>query len=258
MIDGNIKVNYIFLIKIIITVSLITYIVYSCNIDMLASTLSNINISLACLTFIVLQSVLLVGGINLWLLMNSISPVPLKAFMRAYTYGYAVNLFSPGQLGDISVALFLKKDGIYYSHSGLAYAIDKLISLMFVLSTGYIGARFILKDFAGQKWLFGIPIICVACATVGMWLIMYMPYDIGRIGRIKQFVNSMYKEVMLWDHKCKAIIYNITLTIVRWLMVSVTYYLAFRACGIEAKWPEVGIIPIMATLIGYIPISVGG
>ena len=89
-------------------------------------------------------------------------------------------------------------------------------------------------------------------------LILYIPYDTGMIGRVKQFIKSMYKEAMLWDAKYKAIIVNIILTIIRWLVLSITYYLAFRAFGIEAKWPEVGIIPIISTLIGYIPISVGG
>jgi len=254
----KVKVNYIFLIKVIITVSFITYLIYSCNIAMLASTLSSINISLAGLAFIILPLVLVLGGINLWLLMNSISHIPLMVFMRAYSYGYAVNLFSPGQLGDISVALFLKKDGIYYSHSTLAYVIDKAISLIFVLSMGYIGAKFLLKGFAGPKWLFGVPLICGACAMACILLILYIPDNTGRIGRVKQFIKNTYKEAILWDGKYKAIMRNVTLTIVRWLVLSMTYYLAFRAFGIEAKWPEVGIIPIIATLIGYIPISVGG
>jgi uncharacterized protein (TIRG00374 family) len=89
-------------------------------------------------------------------------------------------------------------------------------------------------------------------------LIVYMPSDTGRIGRVKQFIKNTYKEAVLWDAKYTLILLNIALTIIRWLVLSVTYYLAFRAFGIEAKWPEVGIIPIISTLIGYIPISVGG
>jgi len=244
--------------KIVITTSLITYLMYSSNIAMLAATLSNIKLSLAGLTFIILPLVLCIGGINLWLLMNSISRIPLNIFIRAYSYAYAVNLFSPGQLGDISVALFLKKNGVYYSHSTLAYAVDKFISMMFAISIGYIGVRFLLTDLAGQIWIFAIPVICVICAMTCVVLIVYMPSDTGRIGRVKQFIKNTYKEAVLWDAKYTLILLNIALTIIRWLVLSVTYYLAFRAFGIEAKWPEVGIIPIISTLIGYIPISVGG
>lgn len=252
------KINYIFITKVIITASLIAYLIYSCNITMLVSTLSHINISLAVLTFILMPMVLLIGGINLWLLMNSISNIPLNIFIRAYSYGYAVNLFSPGQLGDISVALFLKKNGIYYSHSTLAYAVDKFISMMFAISLGYIGARFILADLAVPPWIFGIPLICAICAMVCFMLILYIPNATGLIGRVKQFIKGTYKEAILWDAKYRAIILNSVLTIIRWLALSVIYYLAFRAFGIDAKWPEVGIIPIISTLIGYIPISVGG
>jgi uncharacterized protein (TIRG00374 family) len=258
MLEGRIKINYVFLIKLVITSALIAYLLHSCNITILASTLSNINLPLAVVTFILLPVVLFIGGINLWLMMNSISTIPLKVFIRAYSYGYAVNLFSPGQLGDISVALFLKKDGIYYSHSTLAYAVDKFISMMFAISLGYIGARFMLTSFAGPIWIFGIPLVCAICAMVCIVSILYIPGDDGKIGRFKQFIKSIYKESVLWDAKYKAIILNIVLTIIRWLVVSVIYYLAFRAFGIDAKWPEVGIIPIISTLIGYIPISVGG
>ena len=258
MSDNIVKLKYRNVSKLLITVGLIVYILYSCNITILISTLSSINLSLACLIFIMLPLVLFIGGINLWLMMNSISNIPLKIFIRAYSYGYAVNLFSPGQLGDISVTLFLKKDGVYYSHSTLAYAVDKFISMIFILSMGYLGARFLLTDFAGPIWIFGIPIVCAICAMVGIILILYIPNDTGKIGRFKQFINNMYKEAVLWDAKYKVIVLNITLTIIRWLVLSVIYYLAFRAFGIEAKWPEVGIIPIISTLIGYIPISIGG
>jgi uncharacterized protein (TIRG00374 family) len=258
MLEGRIRVNYILIIKVVIATSLITYLIHSCNIAVLVSTLSNINISLAGLTFIILPLVLCVGGINLWLLMNSISSIPLKPFIRAYVYGYAVNLFSPGQLGDISVALFLKKDGIYYSHSTLAYAVDKFISMMFALSIGYIGVKFLFKEFAGPIWIFGVPLVCTICAMIFIVIIVYIPNDICQLGRIKQFIKNMYKEATLWNSKYKVIALNITLTIIRWIVLSITYYLAFRAFGIEAKWPEVGIIPIVSTLIGYIPISIGG
>ena len=258
MLRDRIRVNYIFIMKVIITTSLIGYLLYSCNIAILASTLSNINLPLAAVTFILLPIVLFIGGINLWLMMNSISNIPLKIFIRAYSYGYAVNLFSPGQLGDISVALFLKKDGIYYSHSTLAYAVDKVISMIFAISLGYIGVKFLLADLAVPRWIFGIPPICAICAMACMILILYIPNDTGTIGRIKHFIKGTYKEAVLWNAKYKAIILNIMLTIIRWLVLSVIYYFAFRAFGIDARWPEVGIIPIISTLIGYIPISVGG
>ncbi len=258
MLEDRVKINYLFIVKVIVATGLIAYLLYSCNIDKLAATLSNINTSLAVLTFIVLPVVLLVGGINLWLLMNSISHIPLSVFIRAYSHGYAVNLFSPGQLGDISVAFFLKKEGVYYSHSTLAYLVDKLISMIFAISIGFVGVRFLFKDFAAPAWIFGIPLMCVICAAVCIAFILYLPYDINMISRVKQLIKSMYKEATLWDRKYKAIVVNIMLTSIRWLVLSITYYLAFRAFGIEARWPEVGIIPIISTLIGYIPISISG
>src|SRR5271157_2246559 len=198
MLDDIIKLKYGHILKLLITVGLIVYLLYSCNMNVLVSTLSSINLSLAGMIFVALPLVLFIGGINLWLMMNSISNIPLKVFVRAYSYGYAVNLFSPGQLGDLSIAIFLKKHGVYYSHSTLAYAVDKFISMIFILSVGFIGARFLLTDFAGPIWVFGIPLVCAICAMIFILLILYIPNDAGKIGRIKHFIKSTYKEAVLW------------------------------------------------------------
>ena len=258
MSDDNIKLKLRHIAKALITVGLIACLLHSCNISLLMSTLSNIDVRFAYLACIVSLLFYFSGALNLWLLLNSICHIPLIAFMQSYSYGYAVNLFTPGQLGDVSVGLFLKKHGVYYSRSTLAYAVDKTISMLFILSLGYIGAIFLLNGFAWSRWIFGIPLICSICAMVCIGLILYIPYDKGQIGRIKQFIISMYNEALLWDSKVKAIMLNVMLTIVKWIVLSVTYYFAFRAFGIEARWPEVGIIPIISTLIGYIPISIGG
>lgn len=258
MSEDIIKLKYRHIVKLLITVGLIVYLLHSCNLSLLMSTLSSINISFACLAFLVSLLLFFSGALNLWLLMNSICHIPLRLFMQPYSYGYAVNLFTPGQLGDISVALFLKKHGMYYSRSTLAYAVDKVISMLFILSIGYIGARCLLNEFEWSIWIFGIPLIGAVSAMACIVLILYMPYDTGQIGRAKQFIKNMYNESLLWDGKFKAIMLNIILTIIKWLLLSVTYYLAFCAFGMEVKWPEVGIIPIISTLIGYIPISVGG
>jgi uncharacterized protein (TIRG00374 family) len=202
--------------------------------------------------------VVVVGGINLWLLLNSISHIPLRVFMRSYSYGYAVNLFAPGQLGDISVTLFLKEDGVYYSRSTLAYLVDKAISMLFLLLIGYLGARFMIKQSIGSAWILGIPLICIILAISIVVVILCMPYDSGRIRRAKQFIINMYNEFVAWDNKSIAIVRNIMLTIIKWLLVSATYYVAFYSFGVKVTWPEIGIIPIISTLIGYIPISLGG
>jgi uncharacterized membrane protein YbhN (UPF0104 family) len=167
-------------------------------------------------------------------------------------------MFAPGQLGDISITFMLKKYGIYYSHSTLAYAVDKMISLILILLIGCIGTKLLLTNFTQPLWVFGIPLILVMVAVAGAVGIIYIPYDKWQIGRVRQFIINTYKESLLWESKITAISINIVLTIAKWVILSIMYYLAFRAFGVEAKWPEVGIIPVIATLIGYIPVSFAG
>ena len=247
-----------YVIKLLITVGLVVYLLYSCNLSLLLLTLSNVDFRFACLAFVAALCLVLVGALNLWMLMNSICPIPLRLFIYSYGYGYAANLFAPGQLGDISLTLILKKYGIYYSHSTLAYAIDKIISLILILLIGCIGTKLLLPNFEQPIWIFAIPLICLIMAIICVLGIVYIPYDIWQIGRIRQFILNVYKESLLWESKVTAVLINIILTSVKWIILSIMYYLAFRTFGVEAKWPEVGIIPVIATLIGYIPISFAG
>jgi uncharacterized membrane protein YbhN (UPF0104 family) len=256
--DDKAKLKYRYIAKLLVAVVLITYLIYSCNLKFLIMTLSRIDINLACLVFIMSLLFFFCGALNLWLLVRSMHRIPFGPFMHAYVYGYAVNLFTPGQLGDISMAFILKKYGIYYSRSTLAYGVDKVITMLFILFTGYIGATFLLKNFIWPKWIFAIPVICAMGAMACIWLMLYIPCNDGYVGRLKQFIKNIYAESLLWNGKFTAIALNIALTIIKWLILSVTYYLAFLAFGIDAKWPEVGIIPIISTLVGYIPVSIGG
>jgi uncharacterized protein (TIRG00374 family) len=68
----------------------------------------------------------------------------------------------------------------------------------------------------------------------------------------------MYGEFRAWNNKVRAILLNIIGTVIKWVVVSAAYYLAFYSFGVKVTWPEVGIIPIISTLVGYLPISVGG
>jgi uncharacterized membrane protein YbhN (UPF0104 family) len=198
------------------------------------------------------------GGVNLWLLLNSISKIPLKSFMSAYVYGYALNLFAPGQLGDVSVAIFLKSDGMYYSRSTLAYVVDKAISMVCLVSIGYCGARYLFDQYIMSAWMVGIPLVFILCAIIVVVVILYVKNTNGYVYRIKQLIINMYSELKAWNNKSKAILLNTVVTVCKWIVLSCTYYMAFYTFGVKVQWPEIGIIPIISTLIGYIPISIGG
>jgi uncharacterized protein (TIRG00374 family) len=252
------KGNYKFLLKLTITIGLSTYLLYSCNPAVLASTMSNINIYVAGIAFTTFLILVLIGALNLWMMLNSISCIPFKLFMQSYSYGYALNLFAPGQLADISMAYFLKEHGVYYSRSTLAYFVDKLISMFFIFILVYIGAKYIIYFGIKPIFITIIPFVAIIIVIVLAIVLVCSPCEAGGIGRVKRLITNMYKEFLDWDNKVRSIIVNILLTIVKWFVVSITYYLTFYAFGIKVPWPEIGIIPVMSSLIGYIPISAGG
>jgi uncharacterized membrane protein YbhN (UPF0104 family) len=51
---------------------------------------------------------------------------------------------------------------------------------------------------------------------------------------------------------------NLGITIVKWLTLTVAYAWALRAFGFEAPVFAAATIPVISSLVGYVPVSVGG
>jgi uncharacterized protein (TIRG00374 family) len=89
-------------------------------------------------------------------------------------------------------------------------------------------------------------------------LILYIPLRSRYLKKLKQIIRETIKDSQIYRDKWSVVVVNVSLTVVKWLVLSYAYFLAFWAFGTWVKWPEVGVIPILSTLVGYIPVSVGG
>ncbi len=81
----------------------------------------------------------------------------------------------------------------------------------------------------------------------------------GRSGnRLVTAIQKIAREIAEYRFHLKTILGNVLLTGLKWLVLCATYYLAFLAFGTSIHWPDIGVIPVMSTLVGYIPVSVAG
>ncbi len=92
----------------------------------------------------------ILSGINIWLLLlASAGSLSLFKFLKYYSYSYCCSLIMPGQAGDAVVALYLKKEGVPLSVSGVAYLVDKCITFSFMILVGGYGiVRLLPQNYA--------------------------------------------------------------------------------------------------------------
>ncbi len=224
----------------------------------IAGILSQIQPTWAIATILLSYVLVLLAGFNVWLLLRTLSPVTLKTFMPIFISSWAMSLVLPGQLGDATQVLFLKKRGIRIARSGAAYVLDKGISLFFLLMVASLGASYYILDFSGVLiWILPLALVGIGVGTliVVKWI---RPPEKGFLHRLRVSIMEFRDHLLSFRAKWRVVLLNIFLTVVKWCILILCYWSAFLAFGKVISLRAAGTIPIMSTLIGYVPITVGG
>ena len=243
--------------RLVFAVGLMGYLVISVGLNSLWATFLKINFLWGILAAICNLTFFVLGAFNIWLLLRVMQPIPFTEYARSYIYALSINLFAPGQLGDASIALFLKKQGIPLRRSGLAYLIDKIVTVFVLFCIAWYGAHIFLPEI-NPVWFIVMPFAGLSAIVFAIVIIQKVPSDFKYVLKAKQWTISTLDELKSVRDKWHILILNTFLTIVKWLVMCLSYYCAFRSFGQFIPWPEIGIIPVLSTLVGYIPVSVGG
>jgi uncharacterized membrane protein YbhN (UPF0104 family) len=235
---------------------LITFLVLTVGIDVIVKTFLTMDLTMGILTWICLITLFLLGGFNLWLLLNSIQSISFFKFLKVYTDSWVTSLIVPGQAGDASIILFLKKHGVAIKKTGLIYMFDKTITLAFFLVVSIFGAHLVIPDLELSFYTLCLPIIIIGTIGLIVW---------GLSSRVPFLARIKIKFVELWHviqdfvrNKWNILLVNVAVTVIKWIITSLGFYLAFMAFGVRVDLDTIMVIPILSTLVGYIPVSIAG
>ncbi len=204
----------------------------------------------------VLVAWLSLGMMNVWLLLRCLSPVPLGVFSNAYATSWATALILPGQLGDATQMLFLRARGVAAEKSGAAYVVDKAVSLAWLLSVAAYGVGVYAPSLLSLWWL---PPTILLLAGVGITALCLIPSGLeGRTPRLKSVVTGLVAQLRSLRRYPGAVGLNVVLTMVKWVLMAFSYKTAFRAFGVTISTQAAATIPVMSSLVGYVPVTVGG
>lgn len=246
-----------FFLRLAFAAGLMGYLVFSVGLNSIWATFLKINLLWGVLAAISNFAFFILGAFNIWLLLRVMQPIPFAEFIRSYIYSFSINLFAPGQLGDASITLFLKKQGIPLRRSGLAYLVDKIITVFVLFCVAWYGAHLFLPEI-NPIWFIVMPFAGLSAIVLAIMIILKVPSDFKYVLKAKQWTVSTLDELNSVRYQWRILILNTFLTVVKWLVMCLSFYCAFRSFGQFMPWPEIGIIPVLSTLVGYIPVSVGG
>jgi len=245
--------NYL---RFIVASFLLIFLIISVGLNELLLAIKNIHPLPLIGVAICVLCLIMIGAINIWILLNTLSAVPFINLLKVYSYSWAMSLITPGQVGDATIILLMKKHQIPFSSTGSAYLIDKVITLcLFLIISGY-GCSYLLPNHKIEYLaLLQTTSILAIVATAIYFLI---PAKLRLLDRLRKFIRDIRRNLAILRNNSPIVLANLFFTIFKWIVVSWSFRLAFLSFGLNIKWPDIAVIPIMSTLVGYIPISIGG
>jgi len=236
---------------------LFTALIYSAGPETLMDLFLKIRPTWALTAVVLSYSMYIIGSLNVWILLRSLTIFPLRQFVRIYMTSWAVGLFLPGQLGDASQVVFLKRQGVQMARSGAAYALDKGLSLLFFIIIAAVGTTHYLMSISGVLWaLIPASILTVVFITAAARL--WKKPESGILARIHEGLSSFLHQFWSFRKKLPVVMANLTITVIRWVLQTLCFWAAFRAFDAPIGLFAAATIPVISTLVGYIPVSIAG
>jgi uncharacterized protein (TIRG00374 family) len=224
----------------------------------LIGAMAEIRVGWALLSALATAVLVLLGGLNVWLLLRKLSEVRFRDFLPAYLASWAVGLVIPGQLGDASQIVFLREQGVPAMRSGAAYAVDKALSFLFLATVAAVGASHYLLAVSGPAlWI--VPVVLVSVVFFLLGLVRRIrPPSSELLRPIHARVVEFCNHASSLRTQRAALLGNFGLTCAKWVVLSACYWCAFRAFNQIVPIRAAATIPSVSTMVGYIPVSIGG
>ena len=243
--------------RLCVGLGVLALLVHSIGLPMLASSFHLTRLEWVPALALSLLMFFVLGATNVWVLLRALHGVPFLVFVRAYTYCFLVGAVTPGGLGDASLVAFLKRDGVPARCGAVAYALDKFITLCILVVVACAGARAFLPEI-NRAWLILLPVAGAIAVMGSAWFVRSVRLPWGPVRRLQLWVDSAITEFGTYRRQWPVLLLNIGLTVLKWLVMSLCYFVGFLCFGVLAKWPAIGVFPVLSTLVSYIPVSFSG
>lgn len=190
----------------------------------------------------------------------------LKNSFLMYCSGIYVGLITPGRIGEVAKALYLKKDGYSMGKSLVSAILDRLTDFVFLLIFLLFGSLFFLTIFQKQ----------ILILILGIIISIFLFVIFLKIGLIKFVLKKLFyilipqKHQMSWKtnfqdfvdglkiYKFKNYLIIFLITAFSWIFYYLQMYLLAKGVGLSVPFLYLAIAVTVAGFITLIPISISG
>lgn len=248
------------LLRFFIGIFILSLLLYKIGIDDIAETFSKIDLSWLFVMLPVFASTFYISTLNIWLLVKASGyDAKISRLFRWMSLSWANGQLIPGKVGEFSMVYFLAKNYNLKVGEGTAMVlIDKFITLtMYVIFSAFSVFLFYPKD---QAILLAALIIIAAIGGIVIFL--------SKAGQriIKRFVWKKVTDkfekfgatINILLKNPKYIAANILLTLLKMLVFTVYFILAFRAFQQYVPPLYIFLLIALISIISGIPVTISG
>lgn len=190
----------------------------------------------------------------------------LKDSFLMYCSGLYIGIVTPGRMGEITKALYLKKDGHSMGKSLVGAILDRLSDFAFLLIFTFLGSLFFLNVIYKQILIFLIIILILLVLLFILFKIGLIKFVIKKIFYI--FIPQKYQKSWkinfqdfindLKIYKFKNYLIIFIISALSWFFYYIQMYILSKGINIDLPFLYFAIAITIAGFITLIPISISG
>ena len=182
---------------------------------------------------------------------------PLTSCFRSYFAGFAVGVITPGRLGELAKAAYLKAElGAGLGASLRTVIGDRIYDLLFLCCFGSVGYVHLFYEMPRFAWL-PLFLLTYLCALAGVFAFIKVSGRIrlggGKLEKLKDLAGQVAE-----DFQGRTAVLNWLLTIVAYTVYFGMCFVLLKALGIHVAFMTVCFTIACMSLILLIPISIAG
>ena len=192
--------------------------------------------------------------------------ISTKSAFSIYLSSLYIGFITPGRLGEISKALYLKQKQVTSFYKGLSGAImDRLLDLYFLILLGSVGVYYLSKG----KGI-NLEFVFLFVIVLSLPIIILHPKVLNLLTHVlfrkispKKFKDKIRESVNEFIEGINQIInpfllYGILLTVFSYSLFFLQCFLIAKSIGLQISYFELALIMSIVNIITLIPISISG
>ncbi|MBL4864949.1 MAG: flippase-like domain-containing protein [Pseudomonadales bacterium] len=236
----------------------ISFIIYYVGLDDIFNKIKLVDFRYILLTGVFVFVSFLFGFGNAFLLAYKQVDMSWKVFLMGYWIAWAFSLIVPGQVGGIlSLSLWMKKLGLRWEVGTAVMAVDKVVSLLWMMFFAAFGIGLYLGHLQITFFLVVLLVAIVLVGSVGLFLFRdrLLKEDDEKRGVFFRIIKAI---ILTTTEQKKELLINILVTPVTITIGAGAYWAVFLAVGVSTDFIQVLPLVAVSALVAYIPVSLNG